>query len=84
MPYRYGLGTCYMRMSRLRLAEYHYRKAADIHPRNAVLLGCVGMVSQGKRSVDCLSELALMGPWVYVMTGSRTFRQPVDSPCFIQ
>ena len=43
--YRYGLGTCYMRMSRLRLAEYHYGKAAEIHPHNAVLLGCVGMVS---------------------------------------
>ena len=43
--HRYGLGTCYMRMSRLRLAEYHYGKAAEIHPHNAVLLGCVGMVS---------------------------------------
>jgi hypothetical protein len=32
-------------MSRLRLAEYHYGKAAEIHPHNAVLLGCVGMVS---------------------------------------
>lgn len=32
-------------MSKLRLAEYHFRKAADIHPDNAVLLGCVGMVS---------------------------------------
>jgi anaphase-promoting complex subunit 3 len=26
------------------MAEYHYRKAAEIHPNNAVLLGCVGMV----------------------------------------
>jgi len=41
---RYGLGTCYLRMSKIRLAEYHYRKALEIHPRNAVLLGCVGMV----------------------------------------
>jgi len=39
----YGLGTCYLRMSKLRLAEYHYRRASDIHPTNAVLLGCVGM-----------------------------------------
>lgn len=31
-------------MSKIRLAEYHYRKALEIHPRNAVLLGCVGMV----------------------------------------
>lgn len=42
---RYGLGTCYLRMSKIRMAEYHYRKAAEIHPNNAVLLGCVGMVS---------------------------------------
>lgn len=42
---RYGLGTCYLRMSKIRLAEFHYRKAVEIHPNNAVLLGCVGMVS---------------------------------------
>ncbi|EMD38605.1 hypothetical protein CERSUDRAFT_105193 [Gelatoporia subvermispora B] len=42
----YGLGTCYMRMSKLRLADYHYRKAVEIHPHNAVLLGCVGMVTE--------------------------------------
>lgn len=41
---RYGLGSCYLRWSKLRLAEYHYRKAMSIHPNNAVLLGCVGMV----------------------------------------
>jgi anaphase-promoting complex subunit 3 len=41
---RYGLGTCYLRMSKIRLAEFHYRKAVEIHPNNAVLLGCVGMV----------------------------------------
>ncbi|KAG9318517.1 TCP-1/cpn60 chaperonin family-domain-containing protein [Chiua virens] len=39
----YGLGTCYLRTSKIRLAEYHYRKALEIHPHNAVLLGCVGM-----------------------------------------
>lgn len=33
-------------MSKIRLAEYHYRKALEIHPNNAVLLGCVGMVSR--------------------------------------
>ncbi|KAL4251628.1 Tetratricopeptide-like helical domain superfamily protein [Abortiporus biennis] len=42
----YGLGTCYMRMSKLRLADYHYRKAVTIHPRSAVLLGCVGMIQE--------------------------------------
>ncbi|KAJ8456169.1 hypothetical protein ONZ45_g18799 [Pleurotus djamor] len=39
----YGLGTCYLRMSRIRLAEYHFRKASGIHPSNVVLLGCVGL-----------------------------------------
>jgi len=42
--YRYGLGTCYLRKGKIRMAEYHYRKAAEIHPNNAVLLGCIGMV----------------------------------------
>jgi hypothetical protein len=42
--HRYGLGTCYLRMSKIRLAEFHYRRAAEIHPNNTVLLGCVGMV----------------------------------------
>ncbi|KAL7283227.1 hypothetical protein ACG7TL_002654 [Trametes sanguinea] len=42
----YGLGTCYMRMSKLRLADYHFRRASSIHPQNAVLLGCVGMVQE--------------------------------------
>ena len=41
-----------MRMSKLRLAEYHFRKASEIHPRNAVLMGCVGMVSQ----VECVCD----------------------------
>ncbi|KAF9533502.1 hypothetical protein CPB83DRAFT_889998 [Crepidotus variabilis] len=41
----YGLGTCYLRMSKVRLAEYHFRKAVEIHPKNAVLLGCVGMAN---------------------------------------
>ncbi|KIP04754.1 hypothetical protein PHLGIDRAFT_109148 [Phlebiopsis gigantea 11061_1 CR5-6] len=48
----YGLGTCYMRMSRLRMAEYHYGKAAEIHPHNAVLLGCVGMVKERQGKLD--------------------------------
>ncbi|TFK42994.1 hypothetical protein BDQ12DRAFT_677146 [Crucibulum laeve] len=39
----YGLGSCYLRMSKIRLAEYHYRKAMEIHPRNAVLIGCVAL-----------------------------------------
>lgn len=38
-------------MSKIRLAEYHYRKAAEIHPNNAVLWGCVGMVSEESNRV---------------------------------
>ncbi|KAI8998827.1 protein prenylyltransferase [Trametes punicea] len=48
----YGLGTCYMRMSKLRLADYHFRKASEIHPQNAVLLGCVGMVQERYQNYD--------------------------------
>ena len=43
--FRYGLGTCYLRMNKVRMAEYHYRKAAEIHPTNAILIGCIGLVS---------------------------------------
>jgi len=39
----YGLGTCYLRLSKLRQAEYHYRRAVELHPTNAVLLGCLGL-----------------------------------------
>lgn len=53
----YGLGTCYLRMSKIRMAEYHYRKAAEIHPNNAVLLGCVGMAVE--RRADHQAALAL-------------------------
>jgi len=53
----YGLGTCYLRMSKIRLAEYHYRKAVEIHPKNAVLLGCVGMAVERRR--DREAALAL-------------------------
>ncbi|RDX48353.1 protein prenylyltransferase [Lentinus brumalis] len=53
----YGLGTCYMRMSKLRLADYHYKKASQIHPQNAVLLGCVGVVRERYGELDKALEL---------------------------
>jgi len=40
----YGLGTCYLRMGKWMMAEWHFRRAVDVCPGNAVLLGCVGMV----------------------------------------
>ncbi|GJJ12201.1 hypothetical protein Clacol_006442 [Clathrus columnatus] len=48
----YGLGTCYLRMSKLRLAEFHFRKAIEIHPNSAVLLGCVGMVMEKRGRME--------------------------------
>ncbi|PCH38327.1 TPR-like protein [Wolfiporia cocos MD-104 SS10] len=63
---RYGLGTCYMRMSKIRLADYHYRRAAEIHPQNAVLLGCVGMVTErvGERekALDLFNQAVRLSP----------------------
>ncbi|KAH8117541.1 TPR-like protein [Phellopilus nigrolimitatus] len=53
----YGLGSCYLRMSKLRLAEYHFRKAAAIHPQNAVLLGCVGMAVERRGDQDAAFAL---------------------------
>ncbi|KAL0947081.1 hypothetical protein HGRIS_013222 [Hohenbuehelia grisea] len=53
----YGLGTCYLRMSKVRLAEFHYRKAVEIHPNNAVLLGCVALAVERRGDQD--SALAL-------------------------
>ncbi|KAH9977216.1 TPR-like protein [Lactifluus volemus] len=53
----YGLGTCYLRKCKIRMAEYHYRMAAEIHPNNAVLLGCVGMAVE--RRGDREGALAL-------------------------
>ena len=34
-----------MKTGKLRLAEYHFRKAVDINPMNAMLISCVGAVS---------------------------------------
>ncbi|KAI1787926.1 protein prenylyltransferase [Ganoderma leucocontextum] len=53
----YGLGTCYMRMSKLRLADYHFKRASQIHPQNAVLLGCVGVVRERYGEYDKALEL---------------------------
>ncbi|KAI0948283.1 hypothetical protein AcV7_009080 [Taiwanofungus camphoratus] len=62
----YGLGTCYMRMNKIRPADYHYRKAAQIHPQNAVLLGCVGMVSERygdrEKALDLFNEAVRLSP----------------------
>jgi hypothetical protein len=42
---RYGLGVVYAKTGKLRHADHHYRRAADINPTNAVLLSSIGFVS---------------------------------------
>jgi hypothetical protein len=42
---RYGMGVVYAKTGKLRHAEHHYRRAADINPSNAVLLSSIGSVS---------------------------------------
>lgn len=62
-----------MRMSKLRLAEYHYGKAAQIHPQNAVLLGCVGMVR--REHVVWILRQILIGLFSALRLGSRATRR---------
>lgn len=42
---RYGLGMVYYRTNKIDLAQWHFRKAIEINPTNAVLICCEGMVS---------------------------------------
>lgn len=52
----YGLGTCYLRMGKARMAEYHFRRAVGVNGASAVLLGCVGMAVErrGERREEAL------------------------------
>lgn len=43
---RFGLGRVYQKTGRLKLAEYHFRRALAINPSNIVLYCCVGTVSR--------------------------------------
>jgi len=59
-------------MSKLRLAEYHFRKAAEIHPKNAVLLGCVGMVRRILITRLLLgSDVSLTVPFLFLLFSHR-------------
>ena len=40
----FGIGNVYMRTGKYRMAEYHFRRAAEINPSNSMLLCCVGSV----------------------------------------
>ncbi|KIY51024.1 TPR-like protein [Fistulina hepatica ATCC 64428] len=68
----YGLGTCYMRQSKIRMAEFHYRKAVEIHPTNAVLLGCVGMAVE--RRGDRRAALELFDKAIRLQTDNALTR----------
>lgn len=43
--HRYGLGQAFVKMSKLKYAEHHFRRAVEINPSNPVLLCCIGQVS---------------------------------------
>lgn len=55
---RYGMGVVYAKTGKLRHAEHHYRRAADINPSNAVLLSSIGSVSFSPQtsSISSLEE----------------------------
>lgn len=40
----YGLGMVFLRLGDTKMAEVHFRKAAQINPVNVVLMCCIGMV----------------------------------------
>jgi anaphase-promoting complex subunit 3 len=48
----YGLGTCYLRMGKVRTAEYHFRRAVGVNGGSAVLLGCVGLAVERRGGVE--------------------------------
>jgi anaphase-promoting complex subunit 3 len=55
----YGLGTCYLRMGKVRTAEYHFRRAVGVNGGSAVLLGCVGLAVERRGAGEGTSEEAL-------------------------
>lgn len=42
---RYGIGMIYYRQEKYSMAEYHFKRALQINPRNSVLQCYLGMVS---------------------------------------
>ncbi|KAJ1657484.1 anaphase-promoting complex subunit cdc27 [Dispira simplex] len=42
----YGLGMVYYQTEQDRLAEYHFQRAQELYPHNAILLCCLGMVQE--------------------------------------
>lgn len=48
----YGLGKVYEKLGQVTMAEKHYRAAASINPKNAVLYCCIGYVSLRLETCD--------------------------------
>ncbi len=54
----YGLGAVLMRQEKYELAEYHFRRALEIHPRSSVLHCCQGQALHALgRAPDALAAL---------------------------
>jgi anaphase-promoting complex subunit 3 len=53
----YGLGMTFMKTGNNSQAEYHFQKAHQINPTNAVLVCCIGIVMErGKRWSEALAQ----------------------------
>ena len=65
----YGLGTCYLRMGKVRMAEYHFRRAVGVNGGSAVLLGCVGLAVERRGEGGMLEALGWFEKAVDVSEG---------------
>ncbi|EIN03626.1 TPR-like protein [Punctularia strigosozonata HHB-11173 SS5] len=48
----YGLGSCYLKTNKLRMAEYHYQRASDICPGNAVMVACLAICAERRHDTE--------------------------------
>jgi len=65
----YGLGTCYLRMGKVRMAEYHFRRAVGVNGGSAVLLGCVGLAVERRAGGEGVEALGWFERAVEVSEG---------------
>lgn len=47
------MGLVYAKRGKIRHADHHYRRAAEINPTNAVLLSSIGSVRLSSRYLSC-------------------------------
>ena len=55
---RYGIGHVYLRQEKHELAEYHFKRAADIHPASSVL-HCYAGIAAARGGRSAAAEAAL-------------------------